>query len=393
MLRLLATETEHPPIEHPPALRPRVPRAEPIALPAPDPDLVGHLRSFTFSDLLQLIALSGQTGTLALTQGWNSRTLTFERGRISYIAAATRLPTAGQLLLAAGRIDRVALDAAFAAQSATECTVEEALLASGAVEPADLRRCRDQQLEETIYSLFLWRSCRFTFTSGHVEKEEGGIAVDLGSERLIMDGTRRVDEWIAISPSVPSVRLLFVPTGRGRPDDASDQAVLALLDGKRDLAAVAAVAGTTQFDVARALHRMVQAGQARAMAPDKVKIVELFSFLCESIHLKLMMFGHSAEAMLFERELNRFAQENGLKVRMRGGKVALSDAQTPIASTALIDLYRLFIAIQNNHFARRFDPEVVHGLVEGLYLHVGRELQDMLVMYEFVQPEGLLAAA
>src|SRR5688500_7371306 len=166
-------------------------------MPAAEPDLVGRLKSFTFSDLLQLISLSGQTGTLALSQGWNSRTLTFEHGRISYIAAATRLPTAGQLLLAAGRIDRVTLDAAHAAQAATGVTVEEALLASG-VDAGDLRRCRDQQLEETIYSLFLWRSCRFAFTCGLVEKEEGGIAVDLASERLIMDGTRRVDEWIAI---------------------------------------------------------------------------------------------------------------------------------------------------------------------------------------------------
>jgi hypothetical protein len=105
------------------------------------------------------------------------------------------------------------------------------------------------------------------------------------------------------------------------------------------------------------------------------------------------MFGHSAEALLFERELNRFAQENGLKVRMRGGKIALSDIQTPIDSTSLIDFYRLFIAIQNNHFARRFDAEVVHGLVQGLYLHVDRELQEMLEMYEFVQPEGLLSVA
>jgi hypothetical protein len=361
--------------------------------PPPEPDLVGRLRAFTFSDLLQLIALSGQSGTLTLSQGWNSRTLTFERGRISYIAAATRLPTVGQLLFASGRIDRLALDAALAAQTATGVSVDEALVAAGVIDTADLRRCRDQQLEETIYSLFLWRNCRFTFTSGHVEKEEGGIAVDLASERLIMDGTRRIDEWIAISPSVPSVRLIFVPTGRSRPDDAADQLVHDLLDGKRDLAAVAAAVGTTQFDVARALHRMVQAGQARAMAPDKVKIVELFNFLAESIYLKLMMFGHSAEAMLFERELNRFAQENNLKARMRAGKIALSDIQTPIDSTALIDLYRLFIAIQNNHFARRFDPEVVHGLVQGLYLHVDRELQEMLEMYEFVQPEGLLAVA
>jgi hypothetical protein len=169
--------------------------------------------------------------------------------------------------------------------------------------------------------------------------------------------------------------------------------VLDLLDGKRDAAAVASAAGLTQFDAARALHRLVGRGVARAQAPDKVKIVELFTFLVESIHMKLMMFGHSSQALLFERELNRFAEETGLKVRLRGGKVALSDVTTPIESTALIDLYRLFIAIQNNHFARRLDPEVVHGLVQGLYLHVDRDLQDMLTMYEFVQIEGLLGVA
>jgi hypothetical protein len=71
-------------------------------------------------------------------------------------------------------------------------------------------------------------------------------------------------------------------------------------------------------------------------------------------------------------------------------RLALSDLDTPIASTALIDLYRLFIAIRNNHFARRFEPEIVHGLVHGLYYHVGPELQEMMRMYEFVQIEGLL---
>lgn len=367
------------------------------------PDLVGHLRQFTLSDLLQLLSFSGQTGTLTLAQGWNSRTLTFERGRISYIAAATRLASLAQLLLAAGKVDPTALDAALAAQAASLAaapaggpagdSLGEVLLRIGAVEEADLRRCRDQQLEETIYSLFLWRSCRFTFVCGRVEREAGGIAVDLASERLIMDGTRRVDEWIAISPSVPSVRLIYVRSGRGTPPDAGSGVVLDLLDGKRDVGAVAAVAGTTQFEVARVLHRLVGAGLARAIAPDKVKIIELFNFLAESIHVKLVMFGHSSEALRFERELNRFAAENGLKVRMRGGRVALSDMDTPIASTALIDLYRLFIAIQNNHFTRRFEPEIVHGLVQGLYMHVGPELQDMMRMYEFVQIEGLLGVS
>ncbi len=357
------------------------------------PDLEGRLRSFTLSDILQLLSFGGQTGTLTLEQGWNSRTLTFERGRITYIASATRLATLPQLLLAAGRVDPEALDAAMAAAAATDESVGEILLRFGAVDEVDLRRCREQQLEETIYSLFLWRNCRFAFASDAIARADGGIVVDLASERLIMDGTRRVDEWIAISPSVPSIRMIYARSGHGTPTDPVDATVLDLLDGRHDVAAVAGAAGMTQFDVARALHRLVQAGMARAMPPDKVKIIGLFSWLCEAIHVKLMMFGFSSEALLFERELNRFAADNELKVRMRGGRVALSDLDTPIASTAMIDLYRLFIAIQNNHFTRRFEPEIVHGLVQGLYMHVGPELQDMMRMYEFVQIEGLLGVS
>src|SRR5438477_5969192 len=98
------------------------------AQPEEQLDLVGRLRSFTFSDVLQLLALSGQTGTLTLAQGWNSRTLTFEHGRIVYIAAATRLAGAGQLLLAAGRLTPEQLDAALALARADEIRLEDALL-------------------------------------------------------------------------------------------------------------------------------------------------------------------------------------------------------------------------------------------------------------------------
>src|SRR5205814_2103266 len=144
------------------------------------PDLQGRLRSFTLSDVLQLLSFAGQTGTLTLEQGWNSRTLTFERGRITYIAAATRLSSLAQLLHAAGKVDPEALDAALAAQAAslaaappgtlTGESLGDVLLEIGAVDEADLKRCREQQLEETIYSLFLWRSCRFAFASGQVVK-------------------------------------------------------------------------------------------------------------------------------------------------------------------------------------------------------------------------------
>src|SRR5690606_35298347 len=110
----------------------------------------------------------------------------------------------------------------------------------------------------------------------------------------------------------------------------------------------------------------------------------------ESIYLKLVLFDHARVALEFENQLNRFAVENRLKVRMAAGKVIISDQNTPISPTELVDLYKLFIAIQNNKFSKMFDPVVAQGLMEGLYRHTDAEFQQMMRMYEFIEIEGLL---
>src|SRR6476659_5370342 len=69
-----------------------------------DFDLQGRLGCFTLSDLLQTLSFTQKTGTLTLIQGWNTRTICYEQGRITYIAAATRLPTAVELLLGNGKL-------------------------------------------------------------------------------------------------------------------------------------------------------------------------------------------------------------------------------------------------------------------------------------------------
>jgi len=123
--------------------------------------------------------------------------------------------------------------------------------------------------------------------------------------------------------------------------------------------------------------------------PNRVKIIQLFTLAVESIYLKLVLFDHPRVALEFEQQLNRFAQQHGLRVRMSSGRVIKTDRETPLSSTELINLYKLFIAIQNNKFHKLFDPVVANGLMEGLYRHADPELQQMLRMYEFHEIEGL----
>jgi hypothetical protein len=423
-----------------------------------DFDLQGRLGCFSLSDLLQTLSFTQKTGTLTLIQGWNTRTVCYEQGRITYIAAATRLPSVVELLMQTGRLSAQQLESKLGkdwksivgitppthlepdsmpgvvppptAQSlnqnghgrngrtSTTPDLEEyadldafmppelthlpgsqssgpdpaqILLKHKLVTLEELSWCEEQMLESTIYTLFLWRNCRFTF-QGDLMVKTDGIPVSVSAEKLIIEGTRRVDEWIRISPVIPSVLMAFRRLPRPVTGPLSEEAreVLASVDGVSDVATIARKRNRSQFDTAKLLHGLTQLGLVQPVPPDKHRVMELFRYTAEAIYIKLVMYGYSRKAMEFEYELNRFARENKLKVRMHIGKIRLTDMDLPIDATALLDLYKLFIAIENNKFSKLFPPEIHKGLTEALYQHMDKETRALMRMYEFHAMEGLL---
>ncbi len=352
-------------------------------------DLQGRLGAFSISDIFQMFTYTEKTGTLAMIQGWNTRTITFERGRISYVAAGSRLPTIAELLIRNGRVRRDVVDQN--ARGLSDAELVGALLKQRVITTSDIQRCQDQLLEASIYTLFLWRNCYFTFRANELVKE-GGVAVSVDSTHLIIEGTRRVDEWIEISPVVPSVFMIFRRTARQPASRPSRELydVFSRIDGHQDVVAIARATKQTQFETARKLYELVRSGHIEAIPPNREKVIELFNLAVESIYLKLIMFDYARAALEFENQFNRFAIDNKLKVRMSAGKILMSDTTTPVTGTELVDLYRLFVGIQNNKFSKMFDPVIANGLMEGLYRHTDPEMQAMMRMYEFVEIEGLL---
>jgi hypothetical protein len=276
-------------------------------------------------------------------------------------------------------------------RASTDAGIVKLLLDHEIITRDDIRQCEDQLLEISIYTLFLWRNCLFTFKEGELVTE-GGVPVNVDSTHLIIEGTRRVDEWIEVSPVVPSVFMVFrrIPGHHTAPVPEKYWGLYDLIDGRNDVVTIARAAGLTQFEAARALFDLTRAGLIESIPPNRVKVIELFNQSVESIYMKLVMFDYSRAALQFENQLNRFAVENKLKVRMSAGKILIGDTNTPISTTELVDLYKLFIGIQNNKFSKEFDPVVAHGLMEGLYRHTDPEMQALMRMYEFVEIEGLV---
>ena len=354
-------------------------------------DLQGRLGNFLISDLLQMIQLSGKTGTLALLQGWNQRTITFEQGRITYVASGSRLPSQFDLLVRTGRLTRHQVEAFRQRRpgKSDEEMIDE-LIARKLLDRAAIDRCNEQLLESAIYTLFLWRNCAFTFKAGEINKTNG-VAVSVDGNHLIIEGTRRVDEWVEISPVVPSVFMIF----RQRPHLIERtvpphlRKVFDCVNGERDVTGIARATGMSQFDAARALFDLAQDRFVESNPPNKVKVVELFKLCVESIYMKMVLYERSRLALEFEHELNRFASDNNLRVRMASGRTNRGDIETPLTPTDLIELYKTFIGIQNNKLSKLFEPRVFQGLMEGLYVNADPEMQSMMRMYEFFDIDGL----
>ena len=59
-----------------------------------------------------------------------------------------------------------------------------------------------QQIEEIIYNLFSWKEGEFVFREGQLPASREGL-FELNTMNVIMEGTRRIDEWVEIQKVLP----------------------------------------------------------------------------------------------------------------------------------------------------------------------------------------------
>jgi len=106
------------------------------------------------------------------------------------------------------------------------------------------------------------------------------MVVSVNTEGLLLEGARRVDEWGLIEKRIPSLDLIFsVEHLPGEDDDveltANQERILPLLDGDRTVEDLVDVSGLVEFDAAKALYGLLQAGYVtktgqRVREPDPV---------------------------------------------------------------------------------------------------------------------------
>ena len=231
--------------------------------------LEGPLKEFHIQDVFQLLDLGRKSGVLRVTSELHQTggTVSFERGGVVAATLGRDPQPIGARLVRMGKITADELQRALALQhSGDSRRLGDILVASGAIGRRELDRQLKAQIEEAIFELLGWSEGYFRFEDGAPCEGVVEAPVRIPTEGLLMESARRSDEWSRIEAKVPHLRV--VP--RLPPADAAagerldltpfEWEVLAAVDGERDLHALAAALGRSEFDVARTVYTLTAAG-------------------------------------------------------------------------------------------------------------------------------------
>lgn len=230
-------------------------------------ELEGSLKAFKFPEILQFLGRGQMTGILSLRRASEEVRISFRDGQITGAASSVRTVRIGDMLLYAGRISRQALDEALEAQESgggSPRFLGDILIQRGLVSEQDLRSFIELQVKEEVWDLFNWEEGSFRFEQSSVRKA-GAIEVKLDVEPMLLEGSRRLDEWQIIRSNIGGGREVFRvnPDLAGPPEvdlDINTWQVLSLINGRLSVDSIVRLSNFGKFDTYFALDSLLRAG-------------------------------------------------------------------------------------------------------------------------------------
>ncbi len=223
----------------------------------------GNLQTVAFPDLLQLFSAGKKTGTVTIIRGNIRKEIVFKEGNIiSASSQDAEEDYLGQIVLKSGRITKTDLQRAVYMHKTSGKKIGQVLVEMKLLNREELGLLLKQQVEEIIYNLFSWKEGEFIFKEGQLPASREGL-VELNTMNIIMEGTRRIDEWVEIQKVMPSDHQILRVAGT--PQIKSDEVtisldefrVLTLIDGTRTVQDILSQSPLGDFATSRAVYKLL----------------------------------------------------------------------------------------------------------------------------------------
>jgi tetratricopeptide (TPR) repeat protein len=279
-----------------------------------DPSLpTGEITNMTVPWLFKALHAAKKTGTAVFTRDAAIKKVYVAAGEVVFASSSLNEDRLGEWLVRAGTITRQQRDESAELVSPSGKKHGTILVEQGVITPRELVDGVKFQVRQIIISLFSWRSGLYAFDEGPLPARDI-IPLKMSTGNLIIEGLRGL-EWQVIRASLPPLTTIIRPAAdpshlfQQADLEQDHQTVLLLMDGKKSIEEICALAEIGDFNTLKAVY------------------VLLALRMAEKGELK------TKEEMMFAREAVRET------IAARGRKPAKPDPEQPATREALQDAY------------------------------------------------------
>lgn len=242
--------------------------------------LRGNLRDFSLPDVFQLVTFSRKTGVLRIVRADGANgSVWFRDGEVFFASSNWHTQPLGERLVHSQRITPQALNRALelrANEPADGRRLGQILVDEAYVTDKVLESFVQDQIQDRIFDLMRWDDGEFDFEPmPAVVEEDIGLAVSI--ENIVMEGSRRLEEWARIRKKIPSMDVVFkmaTAPGEGTFEISlkpTEWELLLLIDGTRSVAELAEATHRTDFEVARVVYGLFSAGLLEFASDEEIE--------------------------------------------------------------------------------------------------------------------------
>ncbi len=329
--------------------------------------LRGNLRDFSLPDVFQLVTFSKKTGILRIKRAdGTDGSVWFRDGEVFFAQSNWHGEPLGERLVHANRITPSALSKALdmrAKEAKGGRRLGEILVEEGYITDKVLEAFVQEQIQDTIFDLMRWDEGEFDFELlPDVVDEDIGLSVSI--ENVIMEGSRRLEEWTRIKKKIPSMDIVFkmaTAPGEGTFEISLkpiEWNLLLLVDGTRSVAQLATETNRTDFEVARIMYGLFSAGLLEVASDEEVERLR-----AERVEREALLAEIRAEQAATEAEAVRETQEREAALEAQAEDRAKADAAAEEAEAAAQAATEAEQPVGIADLADRPEPEVPEFLV------------------------------
>ena len=238
--------------------------------------LKGNLRDVGLNQLLNLINLAHKTGvlTLAKDESVGNARLYFKEGRLIHAAMDSKEMRLTDMMVKVGKLTA---DQASAVRSRSTVGTDKELgllmIQSGMLNQNDIVQGVKNYLLDSVYQLFTWRTGSFRFDPNELPPEER-ITVAVSLDHLIIEGSRRVQEWEQLKDELPD---LDVPLKFAERQDTNlrninlsveEWRVVSYINPKNSMRQIMRATRMNEVEIRRVVYGLLQAGLVEMIRPE-----------------------------------------------------------------------------------------------------------------------------